>query len=89
MRASAQEQTKESSVPGGAVRPPWVSTTPGHRKGDSSERLCALAFLPRLLDRLTQHGDEVLVLTRNRQGGHSHTSVVRLRRAGRAYTLTT
>jgi hypothetical protein len=41
--ASAQEQTKDSSVLGGARHGSSVPGMPGHRKGESSERLCALA----------------------------------------------
>src|SRR5919106_1299638 len=40
---SAQEQTKDSSVLGGARHGSSVPGMPGHRKGESSERLCALA----------------------------------------------
>src|ERR671919_2967089 len=39
---SAQEQTKDSSVLGGARHGSSVPGMPGHRKGESSERLCAL-----------------------------------------------
>lgn len=37
-----QEQTKESPAPSGARRVSSVPAIPGRRKGESSERLCAL-----------------------------------------------